>query len=400
MPNTSREAAKAPERLVSSVLSAWEGDGAEAISARMLASAAGLPVSAIHYHFGGLGQLLDAAQADAIDSARAWCEAQQEAIGKAAISPDMLGPLLACLIDDWCEMQRGLAFAWREGQLMALRDPDRCWAARQWDQMWQGFFDQLCAGMGLSEFATLTAWFFDGASGLHILRWRRPLDRSALEELCNGWAAWLGGKLAPQGGWFDTGQRDAQMLAATPEPSDSVAETIANAAAQVVAESGVTALTHRAVAAAANVTLGTVSYKFRTSADLMRAAFDGIYRRMQSRSPVRLGENAAMTMEEVIALAEQGAPSRADMLGSGELCIVTARNPAFQPFAAQLRYLRGRGSARILERALGRDQAISPIDGAILSAVLGGRGQACNSTGRASPGDLAPLIQRLASGRT
>jgi len=386
------------EKLVFSALSAWETGGAIDISARNLAAAAGVPVSAIHYHFGGLGHLLDVAQGEAIASARRWCEHQWAAIGETPMSPAMLGPLLACLIDDWCETQRRLAFAWREGQLMALRDPGCAARAGQWEQLWQDFFDRLCARMRIEEFATLTAWFFDGASALHLLRWRRPLDRSALEELCAGWAAWIGGDLAPPGLWFIAGQADAETLGAPPEMPDPVADAIADAAAETVAESGVAALTHRAVAARAGATLGTVSYKYRTSADLLRAAFDAIYRRLLSRATIPLEDHMSMAPEEAATALAESAPSRPDMLGSDELLVAAARHPEFRTFAAQLRYLRGRTSGRLLQALVGRERPVSPVDGAVLSALLGGRGRTLNCAGRVSHGDFAPLIARLAGG--
>lgn len=386
---------ESPRKLITSALSAWEVGGAAEISARGLAAMAGLPVSAIHYHFGGLGHLLDAAQAEAIASARRWSEAQWEAVGTAATAPAMLGPLLACFIDDWCERQRRLAFAWREGQLMVLRDPDRTSPAHQWDQLWQDYFDRLCARMGVSAFGVLTKWFFDSASALHMLRWRRPVDRAALEELCAGWAAWISGGLAPQNDWFAVAQADAQALAAWPDETDPVAEAVAHAAAQVLSQRGVTGLTHRAVATEADLTLGIVSYKYRTSADLLRAAFDALYRRMLSRGPSRIDEDAPMTAREAIGYVEQGLPNRADMLGSDELMVATARDPQFQAFAAQLRYLRGRASGRILQAVVGPDRSISAIDGAIFSALIGARGRARITGGMSGPDDFAPLAGRL-----
>ena len=398
MPHTRGECGKASEKLIEAALSAWESDGAEEVSARSLTSTAGLPVSAIHYHFGGLGQLLDAAQDAAVTAAQAWCSAQRAAIGGDATSPAMLGPLLATLIDDWCETQRRIAFAWREGQLMALRDPGRATAATRWTRMWEDFFTGLCGELGCARFSTPTAWFFDGASALHMLRWRRPLDRSALEELCGGWASWLTGRLAPAGHWFAAGQEAARRLAAKPDPADELAESIADAAARVVAQSGVTALTHRAVAAAAKVTLGTVSYKYRTRADLGRAAFDSIYRRVTSSTPTLPDQPAAMSAAEAVSHAERSLPSRTDRLGFGELCVAAGRDPALGAFVPQLRYLRGQGSGRILDAVLGGKGRAAPIDGAILSAVLGGRGPSSSSPGDNEAGPLARLLEGLANG--
>lgn len=399
MPDKTRKAneetGKSPDKLILSALSAWELEGVTGVSARSLTAAAGLPASAIHYHFGSLGHLLDAAQAAAVASARLWCAAQCGAIGPDARSPVMLGSLLAALVDDWCENQRGLAFAWREGLLAALRDPALTSWARRWDILWQEFFTQLCGQMGIAELATLTAWFFDGACALHLLRWRRPLDRAGLDELCGGWAAWTGGELASHGAWFALGQADAKQLALLPEPDDAVARAIAEAASEIVAEYGVAALTHRAVAARAGLTLGTVSYKYRTSSDLLQGAFEAIYRRMLADSPETRGEVLAITADEAIMSVERGIPARADLLGTDELLVAAARNPALHTFAAQLRYSRGRSSGRVLQAIVGAGRPISAVDGAILSTLFGGRSRAHHCTRRQGGGDFGSLFARL-----
>lgn len=394
------DSARTPERLIAATLSTWERGGAAAISARNLTAAAGVPPSAIHYHFGGLGHLLDAAQAAALRATRDWCDAQWQAIGPGAHDPEMLGSLLATLIDDWCETQRTAAFAWREGLLMALRDPAQNTWAIQWRDLWHAFFARLCEQMGLGEFTTMTTWFFDGASVLHMLRWRRPLDRAALEEMCAGWAAWTVGRFAPRDAWFRMGQAEAEPLEMPAEQVDATAALIAAAAADTVADGGTAALTHRAVAARAGVTLGMVSYKYRTSADLLEAAFATIYRRILAFAVVSPDEVELLSGPAVIDSFRRVVPDRANLLGSDELLLASARNAEFRNFAAQLRYLRGRSSAKFLRAIVGHQRPFSPIDGAIFSALLGARSRACHTCGASdAPAergeDFRPLLIAL-----
>jgi len=394
------ETARTPEKLIAAALSAWEHGGAAAISARNLTAAAGAPPSSIHYHFGGLGQLLDAAQSTALLSAQDWCDAQWQAIGPGAQDPAMLGPLLATLIDEWCESQRTVAFAWREAQLAALRDPAQAAWATQWHALWASLFARLCGQMGLSDFTALTTWFFDGASALHLLRWRRPLDRAALEELCDGWAAWAVGCFAPRDAWFRLGQAEAGPLQIPVEQIDATAALIAAAAADTVADGGTEALTHRAVAARAGVTLGMVSYKYRTSADLLQAAFATIYRRILANALVSPDELGSLSAQAAITGLQQILPDRANLLGSDELMLASARSAEFRGFAAELRYLRGRSSGKVLRAMVGSGRSLSPIDGAIFSALLGGRSRACHTAGGCAPStarkdDFRPLLVAL-----
>nr|WP_295109272.1 TetR family transcriptional regulator [uncultured Caulobacter sp.] len=336
---------------------------------------------------------MESAQAEACAEAERWCAAQLDAIGTEIRGAAALGPLMAALIDDWCETQRTLAFARREGQVMAMRDERHAAACAKWDALWMSFWQEVCDRLGLSDVATLTAWVFDGASSLHLLRWRRPVDRAGLSELCDGWANWVDGRVADPSPWFEMARRDALALILPSPPEDETAHAIAVAAAATVAQRGVTGLTHRAVAAEAGLTLGVVSYKFRTSADLLKAAFDAIYRRLapqEGEAPRPSGSGLA-----------RPTLGRADLLGTEELSAAAARDPDLQAFAAQLRYLRGESSGRAMQRQLGPDIVMSPIENAIASALMGGRVRAYVAGGRAQDpdpvdGDFGPLLTRFA----
>lgn len=393
-PPPAAAAPTSPKKLVSAVFFVLEQEGAAAISARPLAAAAGLPVSSIYYHFGDLEQLLESAQQEARLAATRWCEEQLSAIGSGALA---VGPVLAALADDWCEKQRPLAFARREAQLAALRDPRHVAGSAKWDALWHGLWDELAARLGVPDMAAALAWLFDGVTGMHLLRWRRPVDRAALTELCDGWAGWFDGRIGASAPWFEHARADAAELLPPPPPDDAVADSVAAAAARTIAARGVAGLTHRAVAAEAGVTLGVVSYKFRTSAELLQGAFEAIYRRMTQDG----GLDAPLpSRTEALAALDGLLPERAHMLAAEELFMACARNPALQPFAARLRYLRGRTSGRMLQALLGAARPISVIDGAIISAFATGRNRAHICSGRpAGPGsDYAPLLARLDRG--
>lgn len=397
-----RGAESSPNRLITKTLSAWETEAANEISARTLARSAGLPVSSIYYHFDDLERLLEAAQSEARTLATRWCNAQLDAIGRDIRGAAALGPLLATLIDDWCETQRMLAFAWRECELMALRNAKHVASCAKWDLVWQGFWSEVCGRLDIADVSMQTNWVFSGASSLHMMRWRRPVDRAALGEFCNGWASWLEGRLAEPAAWFELAREDAAALIPPPPPDDPAADAIAEAAAATVAQRGIAALTHRAVATAAGVTLGIVSYKYRTSAELMHAAFEAIYRRMTPHSASEPEAVMGLDRGEALALIA-GVEAREDMLATEELLSACMRDSAFGTFAAQLRYLRGRTSGRYFQAMLGRGRPIAPIDAAIFSSLISGRGRSHHCAGRTLPpgvpnNDFAPLLARLDRG--
>ena len=386
------------QKLLAAILGRWESHGASGISARSVALAAGVQMSAIYHHFGDLGRLLETAQELARSQAAKWCEAILEMVDDVS-GPAAMAPLLAATVDEWCEQQRTLAFAWREAQLTALRDPATSTSAALWTQLWRKFWSEICNRLGLSDMGDLTAWMFDGLCAVHLIRWRRITDRASLDELCHGWAAWMEGKMGAAGEWFEAAQREVRKMGPPQEYGDDTAHAISEAAARVVSRNGAAALTHRAVAAEAGLTLGVVSYKFRTSGNLLQAAFDAIYRRLLT-APARLEGTAVTNGEQALCFIRDGFTDRTDLLPIDEMMLASARDPELQTFAVPLRYLRGRGWRRTLPMLVGPERKISPIDGAIMSALHAARSRARLVVNDRSPPaepdhGFEPLLRRL-----
>lgn len=367
-----------PERLIQAVLDVWESQGGAGASVRSIAQATGLQVSSIYHHFGDMERLFLSAHDAARAAAEQWCAARLDDLADtAALSPEAFPALLATLIDDWSYGQRRLAFAWRECQLMAARDTAFLPALQGWQRLWAGFWQELCGRCGLSGFGRITNNLFDGESMLHLMQWRRTVDRACLDETCRGWGEWLAGRLAPEGPWRRFARTEANRLMPSLPANGVVAEQIAIAAADIVAERGVAGLTHRAVAARAGLSLGVVSYNYRTSGELVRAAFEAIYRRVTSFAPRERSSPA--TSERGAVLVDRWLDQGADepgMLALNELLIAVARDPQFSPLSLQLRYLRGRTSGGVLAALIGDGRAVSPLDAALFSSLGGGQHRA------------------------
>lgn len=378
------------EKWIKAVLSAWEVGGQAAVSARGLAQATGLPASSIYHHFGDLEQLYVSAHEHAQALAAAWCGERLDQISDAPTGSDSLAPLLATLIDDWCEGQRGLAFAWRECLLLAARDERYAGTAQRWRLLWADFWNDACARLGIPQMAMLTERVFDGESYMHLLRWRRSVDRAGLEEICRAWGEWMRGRLAGPSPWREMARECALRSAPLPELRDETAERIAAAAAAVLARMGVGGVTHRAVAAEAGLTLGVVSHKFRTSADLLGSAFEMTY--LQSVPSEAIARAAGVDGDARSMLDRMDSlPSTENFrLAMAELMMAAMRDPALAPFAAQLRYLRGRTSRGVLQALVGRDRPVSVADAALFSSFSVGQG---NAHAALSPAD------RQAAGR-
>ncbi len=367
----------AMERLSQAVLEIWEHNGASSASARAISRIAQTPASGIYHHFGGLEQLFLFAHEQAQRDSERWCAARlAELDGALPLSRDAFPALFAALIDQWCEEARRLAFAWRECQLIAARELRYVPVCDHWAAMWRAFWEEICTRCGHRGRGAHTAYLFDGEASLHLMRWRRPVDRAALEEVCAGWNDWLCGRPVRHSHWRHFAREQADLALPEQTISSGTMEQIAEAAADVLAQDGMAALTHRAVAARAGLTLGVVSYNFRSSAELVRAAFEMIYRKAVESGGGTVPEAAILTDEQLLARYSNPPPRNDRILPAiDELMLAAARDDNLRDFAPQLRYRRGRTSGGLLRAILGRD--VTPLEAAIFSGFISGQRKTC-----------------------
>ena len=362
----------AADRLMEAVLWHWEQLGSASTSTRSLCRVANVQMASLYHHFDNLERLYAETQSLASDRAETWCQARLDGLAGVSLPPAAIGPFLADLIDDWCMDQRQLVFARRECGLLAARQERFRPILAQWNHVWERFWSQAMEHFGLGEYAAITGHFFLGQSIIHIMPWRRSFDRATLHEACVGWAAWLCGDPVPPSPWFDLARSQAEGGLVLPELTGDIPQRIASAAAVIVETQGVGCLTHRAVAAEAGISLGVVSHRFRTVADLLAAAFETIYQRM-IRHKASLPDIADPNLDALsLRLTEGtlGGPSLG--MGNDELLLACARRPSLKPFTAQLRYMRGRSGMRYLQMLAGPNHSPRPIDAFIFSTFMMG----------------------------
>ena len=355
-----------PERLIETAAALWAQEGRAGVATRAIVARSGLPNSSIYHHFGGLEQLLLETQAHVRRRAGIWCEQQLASAARlSTLSPAAFPTLFATLVDDWCWQQRQMAFILRECHLVG-RNARYLSVLEEWRILWLDFWEALAARCGFARAGMICSNVFDGVSLLHLMDWRRLVDRASLDEYARGLGAWLTGELADEGPWHRSAHEEALRTQPRLERR-GVAGDIANAAANVLERSGMAGLTYRAVAAEAGVTLGTVSHQFRSASDLLHATFETIYDRI---SPP--GAALPVAADAGTAEARRTAPI---YFATEELILSVARRSDLGAFALQLRYLRGRGGRPLLMQRLKRDD-VSLVDGLLYSSFLAGHGRA------------------------
>lgn len=356
-------------RLIDAVIDIWETGGADAVSARQLSANADVPASSIYHHFRSLEQLLVLAQERAQRDARLWGQDRLAQMDGLSTDSRAFPGFFAGLVDDWVHDQRGVAFAWREGQLLRTKSPAGAQVRAGWRTLWRDFWEQACDRFGLSHGVDMVDHLFENEAFLHMLKWRRAVDRAGLDELAQGIGAWLMGEAMPASPWRDFARNLAMAQAPEPPDHDPTTARIAEAAAALVEEAGPSGVTHRAVAERAELTLGVVSHKLRTKSELLQAGYEGIYVEAASRVRARASAAAADAAAALDGIADFLTVSRGGR-GVDALHLAVARDAALRPFGLQLRYLRGATSRSLLSLLRPDHPEPGHLEAAILSGFL------------------------------
>lgn len=335
-------------RLIEAIISLWEDGGGEAVSARQISIAAAVPVSSIYHHFGSLERLFSVAQEEAQGRARLWCEDRIAQLDGLSINAEAFPAFFATLIDDWVTGQGPLAFTWREGQLLRTESAAAAQVRAGWSALWADFWRRACTHFGMAHQARLVEIFFDNEAFTHMIEWRRAVDRAGLGEYARGVGAWLTGHPMPSAPWRDFARLEALSTALDAPEHDGTTTQIAEAAAALIEEAGPSAVTHRAVAERAGLTLGVVSHKRRTKAELLQAGFEAVYIGAIGRLHARTASITPADPEAALDGLTDFMVASLGGRGIDALYLAVARDPALRPFGLQLRYLRGTTSRHLL----------------------------------------------------
>ena len=345
--------------------------GLKALSLRPLADQLGSTVSALTHRFGRkealLGSLIDAAHADDAAFLDHWLvRACALNVHNGALLADLADAVLADMAGPeslrtqfLCELLQG-----------AVSRPDIAAPLAAWRARRLSFWCALAEALGHADLGeALHAFSTDEAAhGLALgpLSPYRWLRRLTLQRLCGGLVAPLGSTDLKQFGVFHAALGDLPDLAdryRTPQMSEWQAGAAHHISALILAE-GADAVTHRAVAARANLPNSSLAYHFPRQEDLLLAGLHDIIGRMQGA--IYGSASSEITSESELTSVEIARATFA-------IALVATRMPGLATFAADMRRRRGENYlVRLNSRVSGRD----PFD--LLSAqtiAMVGNGQ-------------------------
>jgi DNA-binding transcriptional regulator YbjK len=143
-------------------------------------------------------------------------------------------------------------------------------------------------------------------------------------------------------------------------------------ALDVIADAGVAAATHRAIARAADVPLGSLTYHFATLTDLLAAAFtrhvDTVATRFDER--MRAAPDRAAALEALVDhLTDDLLGSSRDLVLAVELYVAAARDPALRAVTQDWMSRSRRSLERHLAPATARELD-ALVEGLVLHSAL------------------------------
>lgn len=357
------------DRLVAAAAQQISDHGLAAASARSVASAAGTAASAINYNFGGIERLLSLAFEAGAAQTAAWLDARRRELAALPRSPQGAAYALEHVVRTWTQGARPLALLYQERLAVSPTHGGGPWPA-----LWRDFWLEVAAGFGLGEAeGRLMHLFFESEGLYHLSTWSPALEGAVLRELADHFAAvWLGAMPTPPTGALALAERTAG--AQVPGTLSPAAERIAVAAA-AVAEGGLGALTHRAVAAEAGVTTGAVTHHFRTVEELTAGAIRG---QLLGLTPPD-GEAAPRSVEESRSREEfletirphtlRDVPA-GPALARRNLFLAAVRRPEQAGCAAVIRFAHGGTTRRGLAGLLDLPPEVVSLRAAVLSRLL------------------------------
>lgn len=320
--------------------------GIGALSARGLAERLRVSGSTMNYHFGNRDRLLVMVQERAAAACEVW-RAGQAGAGTALAPWTTTAELFLAMIQARLGDARELQVLLFEFAAQASRHDFLFAAAKGESEADGAFWRRLARDMGASE-REARAWS-DLSLGLRLV-FSPEADATVRALWISGALARLGARLANASVAPITISlaNDAAARLRAQTPRNETAARIVEAALRVIAQKGASRMSQRDVAAVAGVSQASVTYFYRTRANLIAAAASALHREIQGGV---LGE------AERMAGPTGWASQVIDDLGNfrwrvgalHELMLMSARDVTLAPIARDLRETGGATAIGLLK---------------------------------------------------
>lgn len=375
--------------------------GLRALSLRSIAGASGWTMGELGYRIGKKEQLIASLIEAERETARAADAAWLDRLsGLSEMDVATLTAVVGGYLDDCATNRRAATIFWEELLLEAGVAPQLSPLVSPWLDEREAFWRHLLMGRhSKADILARIVTNFMAEEQLHtVVLGHNPAYRLMrdirIRRLCNGLLAGTDGQRATL---FDS--LLDQFVPADPvmEAITERAQAVARMTAKLMMERGLSAVTHRGVAAALGLSPSAVAHHFRTRMDLVRGGVEAMYEAFYAALDVNLIRQRllvdAAALGGLIDPAGAGAGlSRATHM----INLVGARDPAFVSLVARRLTERGRSSSRWIGALFATPDRFDRCAAQITSMVLGGEvfltlARGMPYTGQ-SPAALADLV--------
>jgi AcrR family transcriptional regulator len=359
------------DRIAQAARTALLQQGMAESSARTIASLAGTTASAINYNYGGIIQLYNTVFETALTETAAFAAQQLDELRMLPGGPSSAAFALEQTISAWTGPARHMAILFQEA--LAAPDTDPLLLAR-WVQVFARYWAAVSAHVGAgARGVDFMHGLFQSEALYALSRWRPALEQAALRDLCAHVCALIfTAPDMPSTGALDTAERMLRL--ASPGNANDTAQMIMLKAVDVVADLGISGLTHRAVAARCGVTAGAVAHYFRTAEDLLAAAIRGQVMILQAKNASHTPHGDAnatslSTFPEFVTHSAWNSANRQVIRGRRQLFLATIRTPDRALAGATVRFAQGATVTGIIGALVG-DKGRASLHGSVLSRLI------------------------------
>jgi AcrR family transcriptional regulator len=359
---TASKRTKAPDsrQLLNAACSIVAESGWAGLTLRPLAESLAVSVTVLSNHYGARAEVVAAICAAACaEEERLFAGWRQMLARLGPLSAGIAADLADTIVEELAVRQRAFSLLFIEALQTSSWDDSLRSAFAPWLQARMLFWTQLGIQAGVPAAAAGAGWlggyFIDELAHslcLNHLADYRMLRRLCLRRLFSGIAAQPdSGDVALFEALFDGLEYRAGETAVTHGAVVAVdwAGRAARACALTLTERGVSALTHRAIAAEAGVPHTTLSYRFPTQHDLVVAGLEYIITHL-----LQAVDDSERSGDLPQTLAQLRTADGHDLdvgRATFALAIAAARMPRLVPSAADMRRRRGINLLKILRRA-------------------------------------------------
>ena len=356
--------------------------GLKGLSLRNLAQKAGISPSLLNYRFGSRDALAERTFEHACQRNTELWNRRREAFVREQMHPDDI-PAIAygVVMDTTVAGYREAIAAWI-CQTEAARHGHYREIARRWHGECIGFWRDILSSAGLDpELAPGLSAALTSACRIGLLAGQAPVASAWLYDTVQRITDRLLRRPPLRSGdspWRR--QTEIAFLSRSPKADGagtSTADRIIRAASQIIIRSGPDALTHRAIAEQAGVSLSSTTHHFASLDDIFLNTFSAIYDRISQETIDATVSLRAKSLEGLLDMLtpklRDGAENRdQEVMAMDEIMLAAARRPETQPIAIGLFAMVGRTSTIMLDAIGDKRVETDRLDGQILRFILTG----------------------------